>query len=50
MIIDLLTILFVIAGVALLWSNSRSERDVIVTRDERGARDFGPQRNKRRPF
>jgi len=50
MIIDLLTILFIIGGLALLWSNSRSDRDVVVTPDQREPEDCDPPRSKRRPF
>jgi hypothetical protein len=34
MILDLLTMFFLIGGFALLWWNLRSRRGVIVTRDE----------------
>ena len=34
MILDLLTIFFLVGGLALLWLNLRTGRDVIVTRDE----------------
>ena len=34
MILDLLTILFLVGGLALLWVNLRTGRDVIVTGDE----------------
>jgi hypothetical protein len=34
MILDLLTIFFLIGGSTLLWLNLRTRRDVIVTRDD----------------
>jgi hypothetical protein len=44
MILDLLTMFFLIGGFALLWWNLRSRRDVIVTRDEQQSGDYERKR------